>query len=168
MKLEVARPLGLSLLAVGVFLVLVPLVNVGLGVLPLQPSAKEWRFGTWGLFLGAMTLPILGLGLIAAGGVLRDSRNAARFAMVISAALSILALVGLIDFLMSGFALKNSSTDLKLLELYDRELRRTSLIALLAVPSLAVVAVASKGLLKGLEPAKVEAQDKLMRASNRG
>lgn len=88
--------------------------------------------------------------------------------MVISAALSILALVGLIDFLMSGFALKNSSTDLKLLELYDRELRRTSLIALLAVPSLAVVAVASKGLLKGLEPAKVEAQDKLMRASNRG
>jgi hypothetical protein len=73
-----------------------------------------------------------------------------------------------VDFLTAGSALRKAATDPKLLPLYDRELRRTSLIVILAVPALLAVAVASLALLKGLRPAKVGAQDTLMRASNPG
>jgi hypothetical protein len=168
MKLEVARPLGLSLMAVAVFLILVPFLNVGLGVLPFRPQVRDWRFGTWGLLLGAMTLPTLGIGLLGLGGVLRDSRAALRVTLVLSVLLGALAVVGLVDFLTAGSALRKTATDPKLLPLYDRELRRTSLIVIFAVPALLAVAVASLALLKGLRPAKVEAQDTLMRASNQG
>ena len=168
MKLEVARPLGLSLVAVAVFLILVPFLNVGLGVLPFRPQVRDWRFGTWGLLLGAMTLPTLGIGLLGLGGVLRDSRAALRATLVLSVLLGALAVVGLVDFLTAGSALRKAATDPKLLPLYDRELRRTSLIVILAVPALLAVAIASLALLKGLRPAKVGAQDTLMRASNPG
>jgi hypothetical protein len=168
MKLEVARPLGLSLLAVGVFLILVPFMNVGLGAWPFRPAVTDWRFGSWGLLLGALTLPTLGLGLLGLGGVLRDSRGTLRIALVLSLALCVLALVGLVDFLTAGSAIKKAATDPKLLPLYDRELRRTTLVALLAIPALAAVAVANLALVKGLRPAKVEAQDTLLRASKPG
>jgi hypothetical protein len=52
--------------------------------------------------------------------------------------------------------------------LYSRELRRTAMIVTLAIPALLGVAVASTALVKGLKPAKVGAQDTLMRASNPG
>jgi hypothetical protein len=52
--------------------------------------------------------------------------------------------------------------------LYSRELRRTAMISVLAIPALWGVAVASLALVKGLKPAKVGAQDTLMRASKPG
>ena len=168
MKLEVARPLGLSVVAVAVFLILVPFLNVGLGVLPIRPGVRDWRFGTWGLLLGALTLPTLGVGLLALGGVLRDSRGILRVAATISVALGLMAAIGLVDFWGIGSSLRKAATDPKLLPLYSRELRRTALIALLAIPALLGVAVASLALVKGLKPAKVGAQDTLMRASNPG
>ena len=168
MKLEVARPLGLSLVAVAVFLILVPILNVGLGVLPFRPSLRDWRFGTWGLLLGALTLPTLGMALLGLGGVLRDSRAMLRVTLILSILLGFLAVVGLADFLTAGSVIRKAATDPKLQPLYDRELRRTSLIVIFAVPALLAVAVASSSLLKGLKPAKVEASDTLMRASNPG
>lgn len=168
MKLEVARPLGLSVVAVAVFLILVPFLNVGLGVLPIRPGVRDWRFGTWGLLLGALTLPTLGVGLLALGGVLRDSRGILRVAATISVALGLMAAIGLVDFWGIGSSLRKATTDPKLLPLYNRELRRTALIAILAIPALLGVAAASLALVKGLKPAKVGAQDTLMRASNPG
>jgi hypothetical protein len=168
MKLEVARPLGLSVVAVSVFLILVPFLNVGLGVLPIRPAVREWRFGTWGLLLGALTLPVLGAGLLALGGVLRDSRATLRVAAAVSAALGLMAAIGLVDFWVIGSSLRKAATDPKLLLLYSRELRRTAMISLLAIPALLGVAIASLALVKGLKPAKVGAQDTLMRAPNPG
>jgi len=168
MKLEVARPLGLSVLAVAVFLILVPFLNVGLGVLPIRPGLREWRFGTWGLLLGALTLPTLGVGLLALGGVLRDSRGTLRLAAALSFALGLMAAIGFVDFWTIGSSFRKAATDPKLLLLYTRELRRTALIVVLAVPALLAVGVACLALVKGLKPAKVGAQDTLMRAANPG
>jgi hypothetical protein len=168
MKLEVARPLGLSVLAVAVFLILVPFLNVGLGVLPIRPAVREWRFGTWGLLLGALTLPTLGVGFLALGGVLRDSRGTLRVAAVVSTALGLMAAIGLVDFWAIGSSLRKATTEPRLQLLYSRELRRTAMISVLAIPALLGVAVASLALVKGLKPAKVGAQDTLMRASKPG
>jgi hypothetical protein len=168
MKLEVARPLGLSVLAVAVFLILVPFLNVGLGVLPVRPAVREWRFGTWGLLLGALTLPTLGMGFLALGGVLRDSRGILRVAAALSAALGVMAAIGLVDFWTIGSSFRKAATDPKMVQLYSRELRRTAMIVILALPALLGVAVASLALVKGLRPAKVGAQDTLMRASSPG
>jgi len=168
MKLEVARPLGLSVLAVAVFLILVPFLNVGLGVLPIRPAVREWRFGTWGLLLGALTLPTLGVALLALGGVLRDSRGTLRVAVALSATLGLMAAIGLVDFWAIGSSFRKAATDPKMEVLYSRELRRTAMIVTLAIPALIGVAVASTALVKGLKPAKVGAQDTLMRVSNPG
>jgi hypothetical protein len=168
MKLEVARPLGLSVVAVALFLILVPFLNVGLGVLPIRPGVRDWRFGTWGLLLGALTLPTLGMALLGLGGVLRDSRVTLRVVAVLSAALGLMAVIGLVDFWTIGSSLRKAATDPKLLALYSRELRRTAMIAMLAIPALLGVAVASLALVKGLKPAKVGAQDTLMRAPHPG
>jgi hypothetical protein len=168
MKLEVARPLGLSVLAVAVFLILVPFLNVGLGVLPIRPAVREWRFGTWGLLLGALTLPTLGVALLALAGVLRDSLGTLRVAVALSAALGLMAAIGLVDFWTIGSSFRKAATDPKMEVLYSRELRRTAMIVTLAIPALIGVAVASTALVKGLKPAKVGAQDTLMRVSNPG
>ena len=168
MKLEVARPLGLSALAVAVFLILVPFLNVGLGVLPIRPGLREWRFGTWGLLLGALTLPTLGVGLLALGGVLRDSRATLMIAAGLSAALGLMSVIGVVDFWTIGSSFRKAATEPRLQVLYSRELRRTLMIVVLAVPALLGVAVASLALVKGIKPAKVGAQDTLMRASNPG
>lgn len=165
MKLEVARPLGLTVVAVAVFLILVPFLNVGLGVLPIRPGMRDWRFGTWGLLLGALTLPVLGVGLLGLGGVLRGSQGTLRVAAVVSAALALMAAIGLVDFWAIGSSLRKAATDPKLVALYSRELRRTALIALLAIPALVGVAIASLGLVKRLRPPKVGASGTLMRAS---
>jgi|SRR5687768_6021847 len=168
MKLEVARPLGLSVLAVAVFLILVPFLNVGLGVLPIRPAVREWRFGTWGLLLGALTLPTLGVGFLALGGVLRDSRGVLRVAAALSAALGVMAAIGIVDFWTIGSSFRKAATDPKMELLYSRELRRTAMIVALALPALLGIAVASLAVVKGLKPAKVEASDTLMRASHPG
>jgi hypothetical protein len=60
------------------------------------------------------------------------------------------AAVGALDFVVAGTALKHKATGAQILALYDQEIRRTALVAVLAVPALAAVGVASYKLLKGL------------------
>jgi hypothetical protein len=73
-----------------------------------------------------------------------------------------------VDFWTIGSSFRKAATDPKMVQLYSRELRRTAMIVTLAIPALLGVAVASTALVKGLKPAKVGAQDTLMRASNPG
>jgi hypothetical protein len=108
------------------------------------------------------------VGFLALAGVLRDSRGTLRVAAALSAALGLMAAIGLVDFWAIGSSFRKAATDPKLEVLYSRELRRTAMIVMLAIPALLGVAVASMGLVKGLKPAKVEAQDTLIRASNPG
>jgi hypothetical protein len=161
MKLEVARPLGLLLIAVAAFIIVIPFMNVGLQVWPWRPTVRDWRFGTWGFLLGALTLPTLGLGLLAVGGLLRDSAAVLRVTLALAGVLGLVALVGLADFVMAGTALKHKVTDPKLVFLYGQELRRTTLIGILAVPALVAIAVASYRLVERSKPIQVQGTDSL-------
>jgi len=159
MRYEVARPVGQVLVAVALFLILVPLVNVGLQVLPWRPGARDWRFGTWGFLLGAITLPVLGVGILGIAGAVRESLALMRVTLVLALVFLAAALAGLGSFLIEGSSLRAAATDPTMRALFDQELRRTTLVAVVAVPALAAMVWGSFRTAKGL---------KLILAENQG
>jgi len=169
MKLEVARPVGQVLVAVAVFLILVPLVNVGFQVMPFRPGNQSWGFGAWGYLLGAITLPTLGTGLLGLGGVLRDSISVVRVALVVSSLFLVVAVAGLADFLIEGSALKAMATDPKMRTIATIEIQRTAMISSVAIPALAAIAIGCYRLVKGMkaEISSREGSGPLVRAGSR-
>lgn len=169
MKLELARPLGQILIAVAVFLILVPLVNVGFQVMPFRPGSQSWRFGAWGFLLGAITLPTLGTGLLGLGGVLRDSISVVRVTLVGACLFLIVVVVGLADFLIEGSALRAAATDPKMRTLATLEIQRTAMISSVAIPALAAIVIGSYRMVRGMkaEIASREESGPLVRAGSR-
>ena len=169
MKLEVARPIGQVLIAVALFLVLVPLANVGFQVMPFRPGSQSWRFGAWGYLLGAITLPTLGIGLLGLGGVLRDSISVVRVALVVSSLFLLFVLVGLADFLIEGSALRAAATDPKIRTIATVEIQRTVVISSVAIPALAAVAIGCYRMVRGMkaEISSREGSGPLVRAGSR-
>jgi len=153
MKYEVARPVGQLLVAVSVFLILVPLVNVGLQVVPWRPGDQNWRFGAWGFLLGAMTFPVVGIALLGVGGSVRESRPVVRVALLLASLLLVGAVVGLVDFLIQGTALKAAATEPTMIALFKQEIRRTAFVSVVAIPALAAMTFGSYKLLKGIQHA---------------
>ncbi len=159
MKLEVARALGLATIFVAAFLIIVPFVNVAPNVFPLNPGLRDWRFGALGFILTALTMPTLGLGLLALGGALRGSRRAALVTLVIALLLSVVAVPGLTVFLLDGMALRNAASDPRVHPMYNQGMARTVVLSVLAIPALLAVAAASFKGMKSIpvgEPAGVE------------
>jgi hypothetical protein len=150
MKREVADSLGLLLYVVGVSLIIVPFANVALTVYPWRPADPGWRFGTWGFLLGAMTLPMLGFGMIGAGGVLKESRAVLRFGAVVATVLAVVVSGALIDFLLSGTSLKAAATVPDMVTMYRLEMRKTAVISALTIPAFAAMAIAQYRILKGV------------------
>lgn len=143
MKLEVARPLGLAAILVATFLIVVPFVNVAPNIFPLKPGVRDWRFGALGFVLSALTMPTLGLGFLALGGVLRGSSRVARSTFGIAALLAVLSVVGLVVFVMDGLALRNAASDPRVHPMYNQGMLRTVVLSGLAIPAILAVAVAS-------------------------
>lgn len=143
MKLEVARPLGLAVIVVAVFVIIVPFANIVPNVFPPKFGVRDWRFGAVGYFLTALTLPTLGLGLLAVGGVLRESRSALRLSSVLAGLLTLLAVVGIAVFVSDGSALRSGNTEPGVRRLFNLGLTRTLVLSLLAVPALIAVALGS-------------------------
>lgn len=150
MKREVADSLGLLIVAIGVSIILVPIVNVGLTVFPFRPAGRDWRFGMWGFLLGAMTLPVLGVGLVGAGAVLRASRPVAVAGFVTAAVLTVLVAIGLVDFVTSGSALRAVAQNPQVGDMFGVELKKTSVISALTLPALIVMTLALSRLTKAL------------------
>lgn len=158
MKYEVARPIGQLLVAVSVFLILVPLMNVGLQVVPWRPGDSNWRFGAWGFMLGAMTFPVVGIGLLGVGAVVQESLAVVRVAVVVASLFLVGAVVGLADFVIQGSALKSAATEATMKALFEQEIRRTVLVSVVALPALAMMTFGSYKLLKGMRSAVAQGQ----------
>ena len=158
MKYEVARPVGQLLVAVSAFLILVPLMNVGLQVVPWRPGDMNWRFGAWGFLLGAMTFPVVGIGLLGVAAVILESLAVARVAVLVASLFLVGAVVGLADFVIQGSSLKAAATEATMKALFEQEIRRTVLVSVLALPALAVMTIGSYRLLKGMRSAVAEGQ----------
>lgn len=161
MKLEVARPLGLSAMLVAAILIIVPFVNVAPSVLPMRLQVRDWRFGALGFFLSALTMPTLGLGLVMFGGLLRESRSALRTCFIGAAVLAISSVLGLAIFLMDGMTLRDSATDPGVHRMFNQGFLRTFVIALIALPALVALAVGSRRIVKGWDLTKRDGSDRL-------
>lgn len=92
------RPVAWSAHAIGVLLVLAPLGELAAGVGSLNPGAVPWRFGAAGLLSGALVLPVAGLGLVLAGGVLLEQWRLLRVLAVLVGILMVKVLVLLAIF----------------------------------------------------------------------
>jgi len=159
MKLEVARPLGLSIILVAAFLIVVPFINVLPTVIPIRLGSRDWRFGTWGFYLTALTMPTLGCGLLALGGVLRRSRPVLRVVFLVASIMALLAVLGLAGFLIDGAALRGANPDPGAKRLFNQGIGRTLVMAGLAIPALVAIAYASIKGAAGLEQETLAGKD---------
>lgn len=56
-------------------LLILPFIDYGASIWPIQASAVSWRYGAAGLLGGFLLTPLLGLLMLAALGVLLDSKS---------------------------------------------------------------------------------------------
>jgi hypothetical protein len=87
------RYLGMPVYTVAVLLVVFPIVDTGLGVLPMRAGEVAWRFGTLGLVSRAMLTPLLGLTLALVAAVLLRHR-AVQWAIAVISGVMLLVMVG--------------------------------------------------------------------------
>ena len=78
---------------IGIAFVIIGSLDIGLAWFPFALGSAEWEFGTIGASLNGLPLPGLGLMLILAGGVARESTIQIRIAAIASAALVVLLVV---------------------------------------------------------------------------
>ncbi len=89
--------------AVGIVLIVAPLLDVLLRILPPNPGAVSWRFGALGLLYNFLLLPLVGAAILLGSAVVLRRRGAARglgaALVVIGALLGVSVLVFALDYL---------------------------------------------------------------------
>jgi len=94
----------------GVILVILPLVDLTMSVLPLRFSDDRWRFGVVGTMSSALLVPLLGLLIIMATAVLSDHRRVQRvvggICIVLAIGLAVLDVLFILDFFQARAAVK--------------------------------------------------------------
>ena len=166
MKPEVARRVGQLTLIVSLFFIVAPVINVSLQAWPMNPGNQSWRFGALGFFLGALTLPTLGFGLMALGGALTDSKATVRAALVLTSLFLLITIAGLADFLIEARSLRAQATQDTMRQLVDLEVGRTRILSLTAIPALAAIAIWSYKLGNAVQSAEQVAVDPLVRVGD--
>lgn len=92
------RPLAWAAYAVALLLIIMPLVEVVLGIWPLRVGQVNWRFGAAGLVSQSVMTPLLGLFLAIATAALVGHRIAARVLSVIALAGGIMGILAIAMF----------------------------------------------------------------------
>ncbi len=125
-----------------VTMIVLPLSDIALGLLPLQPESMRWRAGATGLIIGASLLPVSGLFLALVISHLRHQR-ALQYVLAILAGVGALALIGAAGlFLLDTLQVRNEVNPQQV-KLYDRATVRSLLCQLLLVGVLLWMCVGS-------------------------
>ena len=101
-----ARPLGWCLHAIGLLLILAPLLDLAAGIGSLSPAEVPWRFGAAGLLSGALVLPMLGLGLILVGTVVLEQYGVTRTVGVLAILLLVAVVAVTVSFGLDSLQLR--------------------------------------------------------------
>lgn len=125
----------------GVFLVVVPLGGIVPEILPFRLAETDWRFGAFGFFLSALTLPAIGLVACLIAALLRGSSRASKATAVVALVIAVVALVVLPLFLRDGMALVGAATDQRIAPVFNQAMKKTGLVAVFALPCLIVTGV---------------------------
>ena len=89
------RFLALPGYCIGIFLIVVPVMDTLLSTMPLSPSIVGWRFGALGLLANAFMTPLVGLFMLLALAAALDHRGAIRTLALLSAVAAVCILLGL-------------------------------------------------------------------------
>lgn len=127
--------------ALGVFLVVVPLGGIIPEILPVRLAENDWRFGAFGYFLSALTLPAIGLVACLIAALLRRSSRASTATALVALVLAVVTLVVLPLFLRDGMALAGAMTDERISPVFNQAMKKTGIIAVFALPCLIITGI---------------------------
>jgi hypothetical protein len=128
--------------ALGVFLVVVPFGGIIPEILPVRLGEQDWRFGALGYFLDALTLPSVGLVVCLVAAALRQSVRGSRLTAGVALVIAVGAAIALPVFLREGMMLAGSAPDQRVAPVFERAMQKTGLVALFALPCLALTGIA--------------------------
>lgn len=140
-RLELAD-LHLALMALGLFLLVVPLGGILPEILPARLGESDWRFGALGYYLNGLTLPTIGLVVCLVASVLRSSSRASRITAAAAFVLALLTVVALPFFFREGAALAAAATDQRVAPIFSEAVTKASMVGVFALPCLVVTGVA--------------------------
>ena len=100
------RPLAVPTYLVAGILVLFPMVDTGLGLLPAAPGEVSWRFGATGLFSRALMTPLLGLLLACGVALLLNQPRTLRALAVVNGAVTVVIVAAVALFLLDALQMR--------------------------------------------------------------
>lgn len=104
--MKVNRPLVAAVYLVLAMLILTPLVETTLAVLPLRPSALNWRFGAAGLYSRAVIVPLFGLLLVTGVAAWLGQRLVVRVVGVMVGLGALIAVVASVLFVLDALQMR--------------------------------------------------------------
>jgi hypothetical protein len=129
-------------LYLGAFLlVVVPFVQAGSQLWPLQLGNIQWRFSAANALSSVLLLPFLGLTLLVFAARIAANRTAAKFAGAIGAVLSVVLLASLALFALDALQLKKIVPSQQM-NAFNMTAIRVSFVTVLFIPSFALVGLA--------------------------
>lgn len=93
--------------AIAFLLILFPLLDTALSVLPPRFGEVAWRFGATGLFSRALMTPLLGLLLAFAVALLREQRKMQRAVAIVSALVAVVVIGAMGMFVLDAVQMRS-------------------------------------------------------------
>lgn len=88
-KLDI-RPMLKGMYPIAFAIMLIPVFEMTVGIWPLRADNLGWRFGTLGLLLKSLVVPLFGLGIASTIAVVLDQRRMVRVLACVALAASVL------------------------------------------------------------------------------
>lgn len=106
--MDSTRRLATPILVVGLFLIVVPIIDFVGNVWPLRPGAVDWRYGAIGILSTFLLTPILGLVLVSVSAHATERRWLLRVVSLTSFAAGIALIVIIVAFALDAVQVRQS------------------------------------------------------------
>lgn len=104
--METTKPLARAGYLLAAALVIIPLVDSALPLLPLRLGEERWRWGTVGQLSNVMLVPLLGLLIAITLATLTDGRRVKRVVGAVCGILAVLLAVMSVSFILDYFQVR--------------------------------------------------------------
>lgn len=105
--MKVNRPLVVAAYLTVLLLILTPLIETTIAVVPFRPGAVNWRFGAAGLFSRAVIVPLFGLVLASGLALALGHRRTLRLVSVIVGLASLAVAVASVLFVLDAIQMRS-------------------------------------------------------------
>ncbi len=106
--MDSTRRLATPILVVGLFLIVVPVVDFVGNVWPLRPGAADWRYGAIGILSTFLLTPILGLLVVSVSAYATERRWLLRVVSLSSLAAAVTLVIMVLAFTLDAVQVRQS------------------------------------------------------------